>query len=93
MLLQTTSNNGFDESGFLFIYILFIIWRQVTKDNNQCNVRNLVRFVGGIFFSKKILPSTFIFLSFFVVMLFSLFGNNCLNFEQKNTSNNPFSNK
>jgi hypothetical protein len=46
MSLQTTSNNGFDESEFLFIYILFIIWRQVAKDNNQCKVRNLVRSVG-----------------------------------------------
>jgi D-alanyl-lipoteichoic acid acyltransferase DltB (MBOAT superfamily) len=32
---------------------------------------------------NKILPSFFIFLSFFVVMLFSLFENNCLNFEKK----------
>jgi hypothetical protein len=32
---------------YLFIFYLFIIWRQVTKDNNQCNVRNLVRSVGG----------------------------------------------
>jgi len=39
--------------GFLFIFILFIIWRQVTKDNNQCNVRNLVRSVGKKTKNKK----------------------------------------